>query len=217
MSHGEESRRLNIRETTVEWICSHPWEWVLFATLTFPDNPHPERADKQYRVFWNTINRAVYGGSRTWYKRHPGICGIRAEERTKAGRIHYHCMYGGEESKILHRLDTMHTWEVISGGFARIEAIRSTIGVSAYCTKYLLKENEIDFSDSFMIYSKLGPVQRLALATKAARPERVDPSALVYPSALLSTTMLRKASVSAAERFSRNCARSVKKLSSSAT
>lgn len=120
------------------------WDWQWFTTHTFPDIVHPEQADKAFRVWASMINRQMYGPR--WYKKGKAIRWARALEYQKRGVIHFHALVDGVQG--LRRLSWMDRWYEVTGGYARIEQIKSFGAVAAYCAKYVTKDGEIELSKS---------------------------------------------------------------------
>lgn len=161
-----EDFRLRLRQAVCEMILSCPEPWVMFCTFTFQTDVHPERAIKLFRVWTMKLNRDLYG-PRFW--KHPamkGLLWVLAVERTKNWRVHLHAIIGGNDAGKVHRLRSMELWEKLGGGFARVEKMRTVGAAAAYCTKYVLKEDELTFSPTFWH----------VLKTRRARGELVDRS-----------------------------------------
>lgn len=119
------------------------WQWDWFGTFTFRGDPHPERADKCFRVFVSKINRKLYGVR--WAKHGKGLRWIRASEPQRRGAVHFHALLAGDGLALERRLSWMDVWNELAG-FARIETPDSLEAVANYCAKYLLKGGEIDLS-----------------------------------------------------------------------
>lgn len=137
------------------------WKWSWFATLTFRGDPHPEAADKVFRVWVSKLNRKLYGSR--WAKHGRGVRWARAEELQRRGVIHYHALLSGDGLDDQRRLSWMDEWNRLAG-FARIEAPESTRAVLEYCSKYVTKEGQIDLG---------GPIDKPAqLALYPAAPFR---------------------------------------------
>lgn len=130
------------------------FEWQWFATFTFRDPPHPEGADKKWRVWVNLLNRSLYG--RHW-SRSPGrgVYWVRALERTKADVLHYHALLGDAEdlNARARRLTWMDEWNRLAG-YAKIEVPRGSQFVASYVSKYVTKGGEIDCSESLKSYAE---------------------------------------------------------------
>lgn len=148
------------------------WPWDLFGSFTFRDDPHPEAADKRFRVFISTLNRQLYG--RRWYKRGEGVTFCVAMERQERGVVHFHALLKSAELVELLRSswlqveghcqnDVMELWNQLAG-FARIEPIESSELVRNYVSKYCTKGGgEIELG---------GP--GMPQESKTAYPPRVD-------------------------------------------
>ena len=117
-----------------------PWPWSWFCTMTFKAAPHPEEADKAWRLWMSKQNRKVYGPR--WSQR-GGLHWVRATELQKRGAIHFHALIGGTGLFAQRRLSAMDEWGRIQG-FARIEEPDSEAAVRAYCAKYVSKDGTID-------------------------------------------------------------------------
>lgn len=132
-----------LRDAWAELLCRWPWDW--FATLTFRGDPHPEQADKVFRVWVSKLNRRLYGVR--WSKYGKGLRWIRATELQRRGVIHYHALLGGDRLAQERRLDWMDEWDRLAG-HARIEVPESAGAVVSYCSKYVVKGGEIDMSST---------------------------------------------------------------------
>lgn len=142
----------------VELLSRVCWHW--FVTLTFrPDHQlasggmHPEKADKAFRVLLSKINREIYGTR--WYKRPDGgLCWARGQEFHKSGRIHFHAVVAAPDADLNELTRRMrwvdYWWEEF--GIARIERPSSQDHVTAYISKYVTKDGEVDFSPNFGRY-----------------------------------------------------------------
>jgi len=146
--------------------------WDLFATLTFrprmakplklpqarpgrrrmlPNRPkqpgllQDEACDYFFRLWISRINRVVHGPG---YKRRRwgherGIVWIRAAEPTKQGKLHYHAVLSGKGLAQADHSAFARDWQRMCG-FARLEAPRGQESVSAYVSKYVVKDGELD-------------------------------------------------------------------------
>lgn len=118
------------------------WDWAWFCTLTFREAPHPEKADKVFRVWISKMNRELYGSR--WYKHGDGLRWVRPTEYQERGAIHYHPLVGGPDMEKLRRLSWMDEWEDLAG-WARIEPPAHGAAVREYvCKVYSVKQGEID-------------------------------------------------------------------------
>lgn len=139
-------------------LARRPWHW--FVTLTFRPSQesagggiHPEKADKAFRVLLSKINRECYGVR--WYKRPDGgLQWARGQEFHKSGRIHFHALVAAptaDLNQITRRMRWVDWWWR-EFGIARIERPESQAEVSAYVSKYVTKDGEVDFSPNFDRY-----------------------------------------------------------------
>ena len=129
------------------------WAWDLFATFTFREDVHPERAFKAFRVFLSIVNRKLYG--LRWHKHGQGVRWVLAMERQRRGVVHFHALLSSAELVELLRSswrpeaggrwgnDVLEIWNSLAG-FARIERIHSSAAVRGYVSKYVLKGGEIE-------------------------------------------------------------------------
>lgn len=135
----------------VDFLTPYPWDW--FATLTFRDMVHPERADKLFRLWCSEINRSIWGPR--WYKKRQGIFWVRALELQRRGVIHFHALMSGRGFDLndhARRLTYMDRWYELAG-IARIEVPR-TEAVVNYVSKYVAKGGDIDCSESLVYCHK---------------------------------------------------------------
>jgi hypothetical protein len=127
-------------------LARYRWDW--FATFTFPDEVHPEAADKRYRVWMSKLQQAVTG-SKHW-DRHPAdtVRWARGLEWQKRGVIHYHAlMYQRRNLDLLERRKHWEAvWLDISGGFCSIFPCDSANAVRSYVAKYCGKGGQVDCS-----------------------------------------------------------------------
>jgi len=114
-----------------------PWEW--FATFTFEEYVHPERADKLFRLLVSQGNRTLYGPR--WHRRDQGITWVRGLEYQRRQVIHYHAILKGVRG--LRRMDWVDWWYE-RAGIARIYPVRVQEAVLRYVSKYVVKGGEID-------------------------------------------------------------------------
>ena len=126
----------------------YDWQW--FVTLTFADPPHPEAAEKKFRLWVNRLNDRIYG--KNWRRRTSGIYWCKALEYTKAGVIHFHALCGDVEPLYdkMQRQDAAKLWWPL-GGIAKIDPIDNRdIAVLNYVSKYTIKGGELDFPDHML-------------------------------------------------------------------
>lgn len=152
------TRDTRSEDAYAEVLARQPWHW--FLTLTFrPDHErasggmHPEKADKAYRVLLSKINREVYGVR--WYKRPDGgLMWARGQEFHKSGKIHFHAVCAAPDADLntLTRRMRWVDWWWQEFGIARIERPQSQAEVTAYVSKYVTKDGEVDFSPNYGRY-----------------------------------------------------------------
>lgn len=134
-------------------MVDHQW----FCTFTFKSPTHPETADKAFKHFVNLINRDQFG--KRWKKKQEGgMCWVRALEWQKRGVIHYHALISGlRKSSTQVARQAEYLWnEELGNGFARIDLIKGDpMKASAYCSKYVTKGGELDFSDNYANHDQI--------------------------------------------------------------
>jgi hypothetical protein len=121
------------------------WDW--FATYTFKDEVHPERADKVFRVWMSKLQKSVAGAS--WYKRPSDtVRWARGLEWQKRGVLHYHVLLSHRLG--LNQIATRKAWEQewtrLTEAFCSIYPCDSSGAVRAYIAKYCGKGGEVDLS-----------------------------------------------------------------------
>ena len=107
-------------------------------------------ADKCRR---SKINRRLFGVR--WSKHGKGVYWARASELQQRGVLHFHVLMGGDGLAQERRLDWMDEWNELAG-FARIEVPESTGAVLSYCSKYVVKDGQIDLGGPLDLPSQLG-------------------------------------------------------------
>ena len=145
--------KVRIKQGWTDLIQGYKWDW--FCTLTFDPKRHaapnglvhPEKAFKCFRYFINCLNRELYG--RRWKKHGQGVYWVLAFEPQKSGLLHFHALIAGSAdlNESARRFYWMDFWNK-EFGFAKIEVPTGQEQVSAYCSKYVSKGGEIEFSDN---------------------------------------------------------------------
>ena len=147
-------QRILAREAMAQWIGTAPWE--LLITLTDPGMSHPEAMAKRARYLANRINRHLYGNH--WQRRTAGIEYVVAYERQERGSWHAHMLLRLPD----HDVDdpAQFSWKYWqrfasklafdeSKASANFQRIRNQEAVNLYVSKYVLKDGNVDLSDSF--------------------------------------------------------------------
>lgn len=138
-----------------EFIARFPMQW--FATFTFTDKVHPERAVKLFRRLIRLLNRRLYG-SHYERKGKAGVFYVLAWEYQKRGVLHFHALIGDVEdlNARVRRLDFMDIWHGFGppAGIARILPIDNQDGVRNYVCKYVAKGGQIDLSSSLRSFAQ---------------------------------------------------------------
>jgi hypothetical protein len=128
-------------------------EWSWFGHFTFRDYPHPERADRTWKLFTHKLNRKIFG---TRYWKHPhekGITWARGSELQRRGAVHYHALLGRIPGDI-DRFKYMDVWYDL-GGISRIFPFEKSKGAEYYMSKnsYAWEKGEVDLGGPLMQYS----------------------------------------------------------------
>lgn len=148
-----------LKKAYASFLADYPWQW--FCTFTFEFPPHPESANKKFRLWVNRINRALYGCRAQKHKR--SVFWVLALEYHKTGVIHFHALLGDvtDLNTQFSRFEAMKLWESI-GGYARIYPIDEKLeAVTSYVSKYVIKGGEISFSENLAEFK----AQQTRLAT----------------------------------------------------
>jgi len=140
--------KVDLKDAWINFIKRYePFTW--YVTLTFRDPKHPESADKAFFRWIRHINESLYG--RRYREKKKGVTYIKCMEYQKRDVIHFHCLIGDPHLYKLKRLDFMKAWEYdcyrskeLVNGFARIFKYDAARGAVNYCSKYVLKDGEID-------------------------------------------------------------------------
>ena len=146
------------------------WQW--FCTLTFSptklvrdrysgqlrkvDRFHPirgmhlEAADKAFRWWIFELNKSLYGKNWRRYS-HGGVIWARGQEFHKSGRVHFHCVVSAPDGDLSKLASRYHWHELWFREFGRnqIEQPLCQADVTAYVSKYVAKDGEVDFSANF--------------------------------------------------------------------
>ncbi len=135
---------LTLQEAYEEFL--NRWRWDLYTTNTFRHDIHPEKANKQWRLWVSKMNRHLYG--HRWQKRGKGLYWCRVSEFQERGVLHFHGLLGGAGAATLDFRRWQDEWFRLAGQ-ARIETPDCSEAVQRYLTKYLLRGAEIDFGGPF--------------------------------------------------------------------
>ena len=110
----------------------------------------PEKADKAFRWFVNSINERLYG--KRWMRRdHGGLLWSRGTELHKSGRPHFHAVIAAPDQDLNQAVQRYAWHELWYQEFGRnqIEQPRSQEEIAGYVSKYVTKGGEIDLSHNF--------------------------------------------------------------------
>ena len=135
-----------VRDAWTEWLSAAPWD--LFLTLTDGGYPHPETMLKRCRYLCAKVNDSLYG--KHWRRRGVGIEYVTGIERQQRGSCHTHSLLRLPNHDVRDREQfSLKTWQKFAtslGGFAWLEIPRDTADITAYVTKYVLKDGELELS-----------------------------------------------------------------------
>lgn len=129
-----------------EWLSRAPWD--LFVTLTDPGLSHPEAMLKRCRYLEAKVNDDLYG--KGWKRKGYGIETVTGVERQRRGSVHTHALWRlpDHDASDPVQFSLAHWQRAASdlGGYAWMQAPRNTEDVTAYVTKYVLKDGELVLS-----------------------------------------------------------------------
>jgi hypothetical protein len=152
---GDDTRPSNYRipQAWADWIESLS-SWKVFGHYTFRDYPHPENAEKTWRLYIHKINRKLFGQNYWKHKETKGITWARGSELQRRGAIHYHALLGNISGDIDTR-ELKEMWWTI-GGICRVWIYQAHLGAEYYMSKntYAWKSGEVDIG---------GPVNQLPI------------------------------------------------------
>ena len=160
--------RTAVKAGWVEFLSGYRWDW--FTSQTFRLPVHPEAADKVFRVWISMLNRELYGPR--WHKQGRSVYWVRALELQKRGVLHFHALVSAPDhcspnglsitlNSLASRLQWMDVWNHLAG-YARITEPDSSTAVVNYCTKYVLKDGDLECSPFMPVY--IAPCRALELA-----------------------------------------------------
>jgi len=139
--------RRPLESAWVEMIQRHDWQW--FATFTFREEVHPEKADKLFRLWCALLDEMHLG--KNWSRKNKAphrLQWVRGLEWQKRGVLHYHALIRNlppYRDGLEHRQFCAGEWDKLAG-FAYILPVAEIGGVAGYISKYCSKGGEVDFS-----------------------------------------------------------------------
>jgi hypothetical protein len=120
--------------------------------MTDPGLSHPEAMHKRTRHGMNLISTSLYG--KNWRRKGKGIEYVIGLERQKRGSVHSHTVIRLPDHDARDKIQfPLGYWnKVINdlGGHARLELPNDSMKTVDYVTKYVCKEGELFFSDTFV-------------------------------------------------------------------
>ena len=135
-----------VRDEWAGWLSGAAWD--LFVTLTDGGYPHPEAMLKRSRYFFSKVNDELYG--KNWQRRGEGVEYVTGIELQKRGSCHTHSLARLPNHDVRDREQfSLASWQRFAtslGGFAWLEIPKSTADITAYVTKYVLKDGELVLS-----------------------------------------------------------------------
>ena len=158
-----------LRDSWAEWLGHRPWD--LFLTLTSSKRTHPEALQKRFRYCVHSMADQVYG--KHWQRRVSGIEYVVGIERHRSGWPHSHAVLRLPNVDVSERSQfSLEHWQKFiteTGGFCHLTRPRAQGDVVSYCTKYVLKEGDLQLSGN------LNPLEgdhQLALFAGSGRSRR---------------------------------------------
>jgi hypothetical protein len=133
-----------LRDSWIAFLSCYEWQW--FTSQTFKLPVHPEAADKIFRVWISKLNRSLYGPR--WHQKGKSVLWVRALEWQKRNVLHFHALIAAADQDLnetTSRLRWMDEWYNLAG-IARITKPITDDAVIRYCTKYLIKDGDLEVS-----------------------------------------------------------------------
>jgi hypothetical protein len=120
-----------------EWIPSLA-DWQHFLTLTTSRVLHPEAFLKKETLLMSLVSEELWG--KNYSRRGHGLSYLSSLERQKRWAPHSHMLVDQERLpyEFIHK-----TWQEL-GGFAWVVPVGNIGGVSAYVSKYVVEEGDIE-------------------------------------------------------------------------
>lgn len=130
---------------------AYPWQW--FVTVTSRNRVAPEALIKRFRLAVSMTERTVLGRRP---RRQDRIVWVMGEERHRSGNPHLHAILWQRHdlNRIARRNQFRDLLQDLSG-WSKCEQPRSVEGATRYCAKYLAKEGELHFSETFGEHSTI--------------------------------------------------------------
>lgn len=157
------------REAWIPWLSQRPWS--AYLTLTAEGRTHPEALHKRWCWYRNQISTELYGRPQT-RKRNP-IEYVAGIERHKSWNPHSHILFRLPGVDMADPAQfSLATWQKRmseTGGYAWLEAPEDQEAVTAYVTKYVIKDGELILSDNLSPAFDPNPPLPLATPQHGAR------------------------------------------------
>jgi len=148
-----------------EFLTGFDWQW--FATMTFSQEVHPEKADKLFRLWCALLDESNLGVGRWSRKsnRKRRCTWVRGLEWQKRGVLHYHALIGNLPAYTIGANDRLlwaEKWLALSAdrsgkpitGISRIWPLTDTYGAASYVSKYCAKGGQVDVSSNLSLLSR---------------------------------------------------------------
>lgn len=150
---GPEGKELTVSDHYGLFLAAaYDWQW--FVTMTSANRVAPEALIKRFRLAVSITERRILGRNP---RRQDRMVWVVGEERHKNGNPHLHAVLWQRHD--LNEIECSRTvfrdlLQELSG-WSKCEKPRSVEGASRYCSKYLAKEGELHFSDTFGMHSEI--------------------------------------------------------------
>ena len=133
---------------------------------------------KRTRYFCAKVNDSLYG--KRWQRRGEGIEYVTGLELQKRGSCHSHSLLRLPDHDVHDREQfSLAYWQQFAtrlGGYAWLQIPRETADVTAYVTKYVLKDGELVLSDNLNPWTpRTYGTSMLAAAERSEAPARTPP------------------------------------------
>lgn len=132
-----------------QWLSLEPWD--LFLTMTDHTICHPEKMVKRTRHAMHLINKSLYGNN--YRRRGKGIEYVIGIERQKRFSAHSHTIirFPDHDVRDPNQFPLGYWHKTINelGGRAKLELPLNSLAICDYVTKYVCKEGELYFSETF--------------------------------------------------------------------
>ncbi len=130
--------RLGLWEANTEYI-NNLSDWLIFATFTFRDDTHPDKAIRLYKNLIQSLNQNVYGKNYRRIVKHSYFSYVMGIEYQRRNVIHFHALFDAP----VNFMRVHFYWNKLAG-FAWLEKIQNLENVTRYISKYVLKSGDVE-------------------------------------------------------------------------